>query len=125
MAQDITQKAAKAMSDALADSRFNPNWFVNMVTNDADINDFAQQNLWLTTVGYLYNRALVHDMGMAVLHNQRYACEVSSKIVHTTLEPEYNAYGKLKTPASNVPSPYRNNGGLAQYGAVDLTGFDS
>lgn len=113
MAQDITQKAARMMIDALADTRYNPNWLNVMIAEYADTNEHIQKAWWLTNVGYLYNRTLVNDLGLAANEWQVYACERSSRIVHQILDPEYRS---LRGPLSRQ--------GILPTHFTDLSNYD-
>jgi hypothetical protein len=115
MAQDVSQKAARVMADALADSRFNAAWFINMVSEAADGNDMVQRNLFLVAVAYHTNRTMLWDLGLGRTEMQNLAGEVSSNIVHNVYSPA----NIVELPNNNVPAKV--------YGtqeSLDLNGWD-
>jgi hypothetical protein len=114
MVQDNTQKAGRAMVEALADSRYNPNAFINYVISYADTNDAIQGNLWQTFVAYAYDRQMVNDYGLAYTQVQQYIGTRCSTIVHDVIDIEYNV---AKSPdIRRIPKENEM--------AVDLKAFD-
>ena len=88
MAQDSTQKAGRAMIEALSDSRYSPTALVNMICEHADSNDTAQINMYNTMVSYAYNRQMMWDWGTAYGPAKTYVGSRCSDIVHDVIDLE-------------------------------------
>jgi hypothetical protein len=96
---DNDRRAAKALVDALSDSRHNPTYLLSMVNEYADSDDTIQANLWSFVVSYLYDRQTMFDWSGGRTPVQQYVGERCSHMIHQYLDIEYR---QASSPAKGI-----------------------